>query len=82
MLLESCREEGLGFTDQISRGIDDYGFPWLCHRWVSVGETEEEMLEQVKWGTSVLPQEKPCYVMGVGTPPQLLHMVGMGGRYV
>ena len=53
-------------------------FPGYAIGGVSVGETEEEMLEQVKWGTSVLPQEKPRYVMGVGTPPQLLQMVGMG----
>ena len=45
---------------------------------VSVGETEEEMLEQVSWVSSVLPGEKPRYVMGVGTPPQLLQMIGMG----
>ena len=50
-------------------------FPGYAIGGVSVGETEEEMLEQVKWGTSVLPQEKPRYVMGVGTPPQLLQMV-------
>tara|TARA_B100002019_G_C21108940_1_gene517385 strand:- start:158 stop:859 length:702 start_codon:yes stop_codon:yes gene_type:complete len=53
-------------------------FPGYAIGGVSVGETEEEMLEQVKWGTAVLPQEKPRYVMGVGTPPQLLQMVGMG----
>ena len=53
-------------------------FPGYAIGGVSVGETEEEMLEQVKWCTSVLPQDKPRYVMGVGTPPQLLSMVGMG----
>ena len=53
-------------------------FPGYAIGGVSVGETEEEMLEQVKWGTSVLPKDKPRYVMGVGTPPQLLSMVGMG----
>ena len=53
-------------------------FPGYSIGGVSVGETEEEMLEQVKWCTSVLPQDKPRYVMGVGTPPQLLSMVGMG----
>lgn len=53
-------------------------FPGYAIGGVSVGETEEEMFEQVKWGTSVLPQDKPRYVMGVGTPPQLLSMVGMG----
>lgn len=55
-----------------------FDFPGYAIGGVSVGETEEEMLEQVKWGTSVLPEDKPRYVMGVGTPPQLLSMVGMG----
>ena len=53
-------------------------FPGYAIGGVSVGETEEEMFEQVKWATSVLPQEKPRYVMGVGTPHQLLQMIGMG----
>ncbi len=53
-------------------------FPGYAIGGVSVGETEEEMLEQVKWVSAVLPEEKPRYVMGVGTPPQLLSMVGMG----
>ena len=35
-------------------------FPGYAIGGVSVGETEEEMLEQVKWGTAVLPQEKPA----------------------
>ena len=53
-------------------------FPGYAVGGVSVGETEEEMLQQVQWTTAVLPVEKPRYVMGVGTPTQLLQMVGMG----
>ena len=53
-------------------------FPGYAVGGVSVGETEEEMLQQVQWTTTVLPVEKPRYVMGVGTPTQLLKMVGMG----
>ena len=45
---------------------------------VSVGESEEEMLEQTSWTTEILPQDKPRYVMGVGTPIQLLRMVDLG----
>lgn len=45
---------------------------------VSVGEPAEEMLKQVAASVPVLPVEKPRYVMGVGTPPQLLRMIGMG----
>ena len=53
-------------------------FPGYAIGGVSVGETEKQMLDQVKWVSSVLPSEKPRYVMGVGTPPQLLQMIGMG----
>ena len=41
-------------------------FPGYAVGGVSVGETEEEMLQQVQWTTSVLPVEKPRYVMGLG----------------
>lgn len=45
---------------------------------VSVGEPEEEMLKQVAACAPVMPRDKPRYVMGVGTPPQLLRMIGLG----
>jgi len=56
----------------------ELNFPGYAVGGVSVGETEEEMLEQVGWTTQVLPKDKPRYVMGVGTPTQLLKMVGLG----
>ncbi len=45
---------------------------------VSVGEPEAEMLRQVELSVPHLPREKPRYVMGVGTPPQILDMVARG----
>lgn len=36
------------------------------------------MLEQVEASEAGLPREKPRYVMGVGTPPQLLKMIALG----
>ncbi len=53
-------------------------FPGYAIGGVSVGESETEILEQVRQNAPLLPEEKPRYVMGVGTPPQLLQMVGMG----
>ncbi len=53
-------------------------FPGYAVGGVSVGEPEEELLRQVAVCAPYLPAEKPRYVMGVGTPPQLLRMVGMG----
>ncbi len=56
----------------------EMNFPGYAIGGVSVGESEEEMLEQVCLTAQALPQDKPRYVMGVGTPIQLLKMIGMG----
>ena len=53
-------------------------FPGYAIGGVSVGESETEMLDQVGMTAEVLPEEKPRYVMGVGTPPQLLKMIELG----
>jgi queuine tRNA-ribosyltransferase len=45
---------------------------------VSVGEPEAEMLKQVAATTPFLPAGKPRYTMGLGTPPQILKMIGLG----
>jgi queuine tRNA-ribosyltransferase len=45
---------------------------------VSVGEPEPEMLRQVRATTPYLPEDKPRYTMGLGTPPQILRMVSLG----
>lgn len=56
----------------------DMDFPGYAIGGVSVGEPEPEMLSQVDASVERLPQEKPRYVMGVGTPTQLLKMIAMG----
>ncbi len=53
-------------------------FPGYAIGGVSVGEPEPEMLQQVAASTPFLPFFKPRYVMGVGTPPQLLKMIALG----
>jgi queuine tRNA-ribosyltransferase len=45
---------------------------------VSVGEPELEMMQAVEWSEPHLPQNKPRYAMGLGTPPQLVEMVARG----
>lgn len=45
---------------------------------VSVGEPEEMMYEITEQVCGILPQEKPRYLMGVGTPWNLLTCIGMG----
>src|SRR5947199_448334 len=42
---------------------------------VSVGEPEPEMMQAVEWSEPDLPENKPRYAMGLGTPPQLIELV-------
>jgi queuine tRNA-ribosyltransferase len=58
--------------------LQEIGFSGYAIGGVSVGESEEEMLEQVFTTVDFLPRELPRYVMGVGTPTQLLKMIGFG----
>ena len=45
---------------------------------VSVGEPKEEMLEVMRYTAPLLPADKPRYLMGVGTPEDLLDGVAAG----
>jgi queuine tRNA-ribosyltransferase len=45
---------------------------------LSVGEPEEVMYEMVDVVTAILPQNKPRYLMGVGTPVNLLEAISRG----
>lgn len=63
---------------QCAKELVDMDFPGYAVGGVSVGEAEPLMLEQVGWCIPQLPTAKPRYVMGVGTPPQLLKMIAQG----
>lgn len=45
---------------------------------LSVGEPNAEMYETTDLVTDILPQEKPRYLMGVGTPIDLLENIALG----
>ena len=61
-----------------AESLAELDFPGYAIGGVSVGEPEPQMLEQVEASASGLPFDKPRYVMGVGTPPQLLKMIALG----
>lgn len=61
-----------------AKALVEMNFPGYAIGGVSVGEPEHEMLKQVGYVTPHLPIHKPRYVMGVGTPPQLLKMIALG----
>lgn len=45
---------------------------------LSVGEPDDEMYEMCEVVTNVLPEDKPRYLMGVGTPINLLENIALG----
>lgn len=45
---------------------------------LSVGEPEEKMYEMVEIVNRILPEEKPRYLMGVGTPANILESISLG----
>ena len=45
---------------------------------LSVGEPAEMMYEMTELVTDILPQDKPRYLMGVGTPANILECIALG----
>ena len=61
-----------------AEGTVQIGFDGYAIGGVSVGEPESEMMQAVEWSEPFLPNDKPRYAMGLGTPPQLLELVARG----
>jgi queuine tRNA-ribosyltransferase len=53
-------------------------FPGYAIGGLSVGEPRENTWEMVQATIPLLPQEKPRYVMGVGTPEEIVNYVALG----
>ena len=45
---------------------------------LSVGEANQDMYDTVEWTTQFMPKDKPRYLMGVGTPEDLVENVSRG----
>ncbi len=45
---------------------------------LSVGEANQDMYDTVEWTTPFMPEDKPRYLMGVGTPEDLVENVSRG----
>ncbi len=59
-------------------GLQDIGFDGYAIGGLSVGEPKEEMLAVLEGLQPLMPREKPRYLMGVGTPLDLLEAVRRG----
>ncbi len=54
------------------QGLSDIGFDGYAIGGLSVGEPKEEMLKVLEVMQPIMPADKPRYLMGVGTPSDLL----------
>ena len=73
--------QGGMFPELRKRSCDALGaidFPGYAVGGLSVGEPKNLMLEIGEAGLSSLPDDKPKYIMGVGTPEDLVDLVGLG----
>ena len=63
---------------QSTQALVEIGFDGYAIGGVSVGEPEEEMMRAVEASEPFLPNDKPRYAMGLGTPPQLIELIARG----
>ena len=64
--------------DESLRELVNIGFDGFAIGGLSVGEPKEDMLRILKHTAPQLPQNRPRYLMGVGTPEDLVDAVGQG----
>lgn len=70
-IYEDLREVSLG-------KLTDLGFDGYAIGGLSVGEPKDDMLRVIRHIAPLMPQDKPRYLMGVGTPGDLVESVRRG----
>jgi queuine tRNA-ribosyltransferase len=67
-----------GLREECARELVALDFDGYAIGGVSVGEPEPEMFRAVELTEPLLPENKPRYAMGLGTPAQLVELVARG----
>jgi queuine tRNA-ribosyltransferase len=67
-----------GLRRRSAEGLVELGFPGYAIGGLAVGETHEAMIETLALTARLLPADKPRYLMGVGTPIDLIEAVANG----
>jgi queuine tRNA-ribosyltransferase len=67
-----------GLRIESARALADMDFHGLAIGGLAVGEPQAVMLEMIETVEPYLPKEKPRYLMGVGTPDDLLQALSRG----
>jgi queuine tRNA-ribosyltransferase len=61
-----------------ARFLTDHPFDGFAIGGLAVGDTRAEREDMTAFAAGLLPEASPRYLMGVGTPPDLLHAIGCG----
>jgi len=64
--------------DDSVRALTALGFGGYAIGGLAVGETQRVMLDTVERTAAALPADRPRYLMGVGTPSDILQAIGRG----
>jgi queuine tRNA-ribosyltransferase len=64
--------------ERSARSLIETGFDGYAIGGLAVGEGQSAMLDMVEITTAFLPQDRPRYLMGVGTPEDLLLSIARG----
>jgi len=70
--------DDIPLRQQSAAGLVDLGFDGYAIGGLAVGEPQQVMLEMIEAVVPVLPQDRPRYLMGVGTPDDLLESIARG----
>ena len=64
--------------EKSAQAIVDMDLPGYAIGGISVGETKEEYIGVLEYAPKLLPENKPRYVMGIGTPDYIFEAVEHG----
>ena len=73
--------QGGTYPDLRKRSVEEIGamdFDGMALGGVSVGESKQEMFDVIRRTAALMPKDKPRYLMGVGTPQDLVNAIEAG----
>jgi queuine tRNA-ribosyltransferase len=66
------------FREKSAKELCSLDFDGFAIGGLSVGEANQDMYDTVEWTIPFMPEDKPRYLMGVGTPEDLVENVSRG----
>lgn len=66
------------FRQRSAEGLMEADFPGYAIGGLAIGESKEQTIEITAGTTAVLPVDRPRYLMGVGSPEDIVRAVGAG----